>query len=122
MWKHPKELNKIEDFSKPIIYWTWNNKCNIFKDLIVFYGGKPENVGTLEQHIDNWMWKVKKYNIKWWQFVDELAPSGLLGFKGLEPYGCEEHEITRELWDAIGNNDLELQYKLILEITGDEKE
>lgn len=39
MWKHPDELNKIEDFSRPIIYWTWKNKCGVLKDNIVFFGG-----------------------------------------------------------------------------------
>lgn len=118
MWKHPKELNKIEDFSKPIIYWTWNNKCAVFKDLIVFYGGKPENVGTLEQHIDNWMWKVKKYNIKWWIFAEEIQPMGILGNGGslADWYGCNEEDITHEMWDAIGNNDDELVKKMCNEI------
>ena len=107
MWKHPKELNKIEDFSKPIIYWTWNNKCGVFKNNIVFYGGHPENVGTLEQHIKHWLDKCKKYNIKWWQFQDEIAPCGVLGNGGSlsDWYGCTEEEITHEMWDAIGNND-----------------
>ena len=113
MWNHPKELNKIEDFSKPILYWTWNNKCGIFKDNIVFYGGNPKNIGTLEQHISNWLSKAEKFNIKWWRFVEEIEPCGLIGFKGNYPYGCNEEAITRELWDAIGNNDLELQYELI---------
>ena len=91
MWKHPKELNKIEDFSKPIIYWTWNGKCGVFKDNILFFG-RPENVGTLEQHINSWLNKCEKYAIKWWQFQDEITPGG-------------EKYITREIWDAIGNND-----------------
>jgi len=120
MWRHPKQLNKIEDFSRPIIYWTWNNKCGVFKDNVTFYG-HPDNVGTLEQHIDSWMWKCKKYNIKWWQFQDEIAPVGLLGFsEGNRPYGCEEEQITRELWEAIGNDDKELQTKLIKEIMNNE--
>ena len=106
MWKHPKELIKIEDFSKPIIYWTWNNKCGVFKNNILFFGGHPENVGTLEQHINAWLDKCDKYSIKWWQFQDEIAPRGLLGFsEGNKPYGCEEEQITRELWEAIGNKD-----------------
>ena len=118
MWKHPNKLNKIEDFSKPIIYWTWNNKCAVFKDLIVFYGGKPENVGTLEQHIDNWMCKVKKYNIKWWMFIEEIAPCGILGNNGTLSgwYECGEEDITREMWDAIGRDENELVGQMIKDI------
>ena len=107
MWHHPKELTKIEDFSKPIIYWTWNNKCGVFKDNILFFG-RPENVGTLEQHINSWLNKCEKYAIKWWQFQDEIAPAGILsnGGGGLSDwYGCAEEDITHEMWDAIGNKD-----------------
>lgn len=116
MWKHPKELNNIEDFSRPIIYWTWNNKCGTFTDNVIFFGGDPNNIGTLEQHIENWLQKCKKYNIKWFRFQDDIAPCGIFGFKGNEPYGCNENEITHELWDAIGNDNIELQYRLIKEI------
>ena len=117
MWKHPNKLNKIEDFSKPIIYWTWNNKCAVFKDLIVFYG-KPENIGTLEQHIENWNWKVKKYNIKWWMFIEEIAPCGILANNGTLSgwYGCDEEEITLEMWNAIGDKNDELVEKMCNEI------
>jgi len=123
MWKHPKELNKLEDFSKPIIYWTWNNKCAVFKDNICFYG-RPENVGTLEQHIDNWMWKVKKYNIKWWMFVDEIRPCGILGNNGTLSgwYGCAEEDITREMWEASGNNDNILVEKMCNEFKNKKNE
>ena len=78
MWKHPKELNKIEDFSRPIIYWTRNNKCGVLKDNIVFFGGNPDNIGNLEQHISSWLYKCEKYNIKWWQFQDEIAPHEII--------------------------------------------
>jgi hypothetical protein len=108
MWKHPNKLNKIEDFSKPIIYWTWNNKCAVFKNLIVFYGGNPEYVGSLEKHIENWNWKVKKYNIKWWMFVEEIAPCGI--------HGCDEEDITKEMWDAIGRDEDELVEQMIKDI------
>ena len=123
MWKHPKELNTLEDFSKPIIYWTWNNKCAVFKDNIVFYG-KPENVGTLEQHIDSWMWKVKKYNIKWWMFVDEIRPCGIFGNNGTLSgwYGCTEEDITREMWNIIGDNNNELVEKMCNEIKTNKNE
>ena len=104
MWKHPKELNKIEDFSKPIIYWTWNNKCGVFKDNITFYG-RPENVGTLEQHIKRWLDKCEKYNIKWWRFQEDIAPCGIIGIANNNvPYGCDEEDITKEVWNDIGEN------------------
>ena len=64
MWKHPDELNKIEDFSRPVIYWTWKNKCGVLKDNIVFFGGDPKNVGTLNQHIRSWLDRCEKYDIK----------------------------------------------------------
>ena len=78
MCKHPNEMNKIEDFSRPIIYWTWKNKCGVLTDNIVFFGGNPENTGTLQQHIRSWLDKCKKYNIKWWQFQDEISPCEII--------------------------------------------
>ena len=118
MWKHPNKLNKIEDFSKPIIYWTWNDKCAVFNNNIVFYAGNPDNVGTLEQHVKNWNWKVKKYNIKWWMFIEEIAPCGILGNNGTPSgwYGCGEEDITKEMWDAIGRDENELVEQMIKDI------
>lgn len=75
MWKTPEQLNKLEDFSKPILYWTFNDKCGVLKDNIIFFGGNPKNVGTLEDHIRNWKHKCEKYNIKYWQFQEEIAPT-----------------------------------------------
>lgn len=51
-----------------------NNKCGVFKDNVVFFGGSIENKGTIEQHIKCWLDKCNKYNIKYWQFQDEIAP------------------------------------------------
>ena len=78
MWKHPDELNKIEDFSRPVIYWTWKNKCGVLKDNIVFFGGDHKNVGDLNQHIRSWLDRCEKYDIKFWQFQDEISPCGII--------------------------------------------
>ena len=46
--------------------------------MLYFFGGNPENAGTLNQHIRSWLDKCKKYNIKWWQFQDEISPCEII--------------------------------------------
>lgn len=108
MWEHPKEL---KHFDKPVIYWTWNDKCGIFKDNICHINGQPDSD---EINFNRWMRKVEKYNIKWFEYVDDIRPCGILGNGGSlkDWYGCDEEDITREMWDAIGNHDDDLIKKM----------
>ena len=54
MWFAPKFL---DNYDIPIIYWTSNDKCGIFKNT------KNKN---------HWEWLVEKYSIKYWRTVDSI--------------------------------------------------
>ena len=68
-WKNPDEL---DEFDKPLVYWTANGKAGVFKDMKCLIGGKRE--GTLEEHKRHWQHKCEKYNIVKWCYQDEIAP------------------------------------------------
>ena len=59
MWFAPKFL---DNYDIPIIYWTSNNKCGLFKNT------KNKN---------HWEWLVEKYSIKCWRTVNSIKPSNI---------------------------------------------
>lgn len=68
-WKDPDEL---DDYTKPIVYWTGNGKVGTFKENICLIGGK--RLGTEDEHKRRWINKCEKYNIVKWCYQEEIAP------------------------------------------------
>lgn len=64
-WHDPMELRL---FDKPIACVTNNDKVLTFKHNDYFNGDS-------ERNMNEWMWRVEKYNIKCWCFLSELIPS-----------------------------------------------
>ena len=73
-----REVDDLEVFGVPIIYWTRNKKCGTFNKI---------------RDKRDWDWKIKKYNILFFQYLSSVGPVGILGCDEDGWYSCEEDEM-----------------------------
>lgn len=73
LWKQPEQL---DEFDKPVVYWTSNGKVGTFKELIcrICTSGGGQRIASRQEHMRSWMGKCKKYSIVKWCYASEIAP------------------------------------------------
>lgn len=73
-----REVDELDEFGIPIIYWTRNGKCGVLSKV------RDKN---------HWERKIEKYNIMFFVYVKEAAPVGILGSDEEGWYSCDADEM-----------------------------